>query len=224
MDNELIRVLFVNENEHDAEIVNKNLSMFEGARFELLWKKSAEETLECYNTQPEVDILVIRDNLPGLNGIELIRRLIDLKSDVPIIFLASSKDVNLAVEVMRLGVQDYMLKEDIGKHVFTQSILRIIEKTRLKRELVELEIKQKRLEALQEIVVDISNKISKPLEDMSDVLNSLEQTAIPEKASKYLSLIKDNVKRMQEKLEKLRNLKDDKTVKYIRDIKMIDLS
>jgi len=29
---------------------------------------------------------------------------------------------------------------------------------------------------------------------------------------------------MQLKLEKLRNLKEDKTVKYIRDIKMIDLS
>jgi hypothetical protein len=59
---------------------------------------------------------------------------------------------------------------------------------------------------------------------MSNIVASIEQKEIPEKAAKYLKLIKDNVARMQVKLEKLRNLKEDKTVKYIRDIKMIDLS
>jgi hypothetical protein len=77
---------------------------------------------------------------------------------------------------------------------------------------------------MQEIVVDISNKISEPLEDMNKIVGELEQNELPEKAVKYLKLIKDNVERMQLKLEKLRNLKEDKTVKYIRDIKMIDLS
>jgi hypothetical protein len=72
--------------------------------------------------------------------------------------------------------------------------------------------------------VNISQKISEPLEDMSKIVSSIEQKEIPEKAAKYLKLIKDNVVRMQAKLEKLRNLKEDKTVKYIRDIKMIDLS
>jgi hypothetical protein len=89
---------------------------------------------------------------------------------------------------------------------------------------MELEIKKKRLEAMQEIVVNISQKISEPLEDMSKIVASIEQKEIPEKAAKYLNLIKDNVARIQVKLEKLRNLKEDKTVKYIRDIKMIDLS
>ena len=59
---------------------------------------------------------------------------------------------------------------------------------------------------------------------MNKIVGELEQNALPEKAVKYLKLIKDNVERMQLKLEKLRNLKEDKTVKYIRDIKMIDLS
>jgi FixJ family two-component response regulator len=140
------------------------------------------------------------------------------------VFLTTSEDVNLAVEVMRMGVKDYLLKKDISSHVFPQSLLRIVEKRRLRQELMELEIKKKRLEAMQEIVVNISQKISEPLEDMSNIVASIEQKEIPEKAAKYLKLIKDNVARMQVKLEKLRNLKEDKTVKYIRDIKMIDLS
>jgi hypothetical protein len=59
---------------------------------------------------------------------------------------------------------------------------------------------------------------------MQKIVSELEQNELPEKAVKYLRLMKDNVERMQLKLEKLRNLKEDKTVKYIRDIKMIDIS
>ena len=45
-----------------------------------------------------------------------------------------------------------------------------------------------------------------------------------EKAQKYMQIIKENVERMEMKMEKLKNLKDDKTIQYIKDIRMIDLS
>jgi len=77
---------------------------------------------------------------------------------------------------------------------------------------------------MQEIVLGISANISNPLEEMNKIVTLLEQYTLPEKAVKYVRLIKDNVDRMLVKLDKLRNLKEDKTVKYIRDIKMIDLS
>jgi PleD family two-component response regulator len=224
MNDDTIRVLFVGKNEHDANLVEKSLSTFQGARFEVVWKQGAENALEYLGQQPEVKVIVTEDILSGLSGSEFTRKLKELDFKIPIIFLSTSKDVNLAVEVMRMGVQDYLLKNDISSHVFPQSILRVVEKTRLKQELTQLEIKQKRLEAMQEIVVDISNKISKPLEDMSNIVVSLEQHTFPEKTAKYLKLIKDNVERMQAKLVKLQNLKEDKTVKYIRDIKMIDIS
>jgi nitrogen-specific signal transduction histidine kinase len=117
-----------------------------------------------------------------------------------------------------------LLKEDVATHVFPQTLLRVVEKGHLKQEQDKLEIKRKRLEAMQEIVIGISDKISEPLEDMNKIVSEIEQSSLPEKAIKYLQLIKDNVERMQLKLEKLRNLKEDKTVKYIKDIKMIDLS
>jgi DNA-binding NarL/FixJ family response regulator len=219
-----IRVLYVNELESDADLINSYLAKFESARFEVVWKQSGEKALEYLAQQPSVDVIVTEDTLPGMSNVEFTRKLKELKHDIPNVFLTTSEDVNLAVEVMRMGVKDYLLKKDIGSHVFPQSLLRIVEKGRIRQELMELEIKKKRLEAMQEIVVNISHKISEPLEDMSKIIESIEEKEIPEKAAKYLKLIKDNITRMQVKLEKLRNLKEDKTVKYIRDIKMIDLS
>jgi PleD family two-component response regulator len=224
MNTKPIRVLYVNELESDADVIRGYLAKFEGTRFEVVWQQSGEKALEYLAQQPVVDVIVTEDTLPGMSNVEFTRKLKELKYDIPSVFLTTSEDVNLAVEVMRMGVKDYLLKKDIASRVFPQSLLRIVEKGRLRQELTELEIKKKRLEAMQEIVVNISQKISEPLEEMNKIVASIEQKEVPEKAAKYLNLIKDNVARMQVKLEKLRNLKEDKTVKYIRDIKMIDLS
>jgi PleD family two-component response regulator len=224
MNIELIRILCINGNERNAKLIREHLSKFEGARFEVVWQESGEHALEYLSGNPSVDIIVTDDGLPGMSGVEFTRKLKEAKYDIPVVFLTESKDVNLAVEVMRMGVKDYLLKEDITSRVFPQSLLKVVEKKRLGQELTELEIRKKRLEAMQEIVVNISNKISEPLEEMNKLVKSFEEYEMPEKAIKYVKLIKENVERMQSKLEKLRNLKDDKTVKYIRDIKMIDIS
>jgi FixJ family two-component response regulator len=224
MSNETIRVLYVNGTERDVQSISERLSKFEGARFEIIWQPSAEKAITFLEQQNDIDVIVTEDVLQGMSGVEFTHKLKDLKYDIPVVFLTTSKDVNFAVEVMRMGVKDYLLKEDIVTHVFPQTLLRVVEKGHLKQEQDKLEIKRKRLEAMQEIVVSISDKISEPLEDMNKIVSELEQNSLPEKAVKYLKLIKDNVERMQLKLEKLQNLKEDKTVKYIRDIKMIDLS
>ncbi|MCX6120475.1 MAG: response regulator [Ignavibacteriales bacterium] len=224
MSNEKIRVLYVNGTEQDVQSMSERLSKFEGARFDIIWQPSAEKAILFLEEQNAVDVIVTEDVLQGMSGVEFTHKLKDLKYDIPVVFLTTSKDVNFAVEVMRMGVKDYLLKEDVVTHVFPQTLLRVVEKGYLKQEQDKLEMKRKRLEAMQEIVVSISDKISEPLEDMNKIVSELEQNSLPEKAVKYLKLIKDNVERMQLKLEKLRNLKEDKTVKYIRDIKMIDLS
>jgi DNA-binding NtrC family response regulator len=224
MGNETIRVLYVNGTERDVKSISDSLLKFEGAQFEIIWQQNAEKAITFLEQQNAVDVIVTEDVLQGMSGVEFTNKLKDLKFDIPIVFLTTSKDVGLAVEVMRMGVKDYLHKEDIVTHVFPQTLLRVVEKGHLKQEQKKLEIKQKRLETMQEVVVGISDKISEPLEDMNKIVSELEQNALSEKAVKYLKMIRDNVERMQLKLEKLRNLKEDKTVKYIRDIKMIDLS
>jgi DNA-binding NtrC family response regulator len=224
MSNEPIRVLYVNRTERDVTSIRACLLKFEGAQFEIIWQQNAEHAITFLEAQNPVDVIVTEDILQGMSGVEFTLKLKDLNYDIPIVFLTTSKDVSLAVEVMRMGVKDYLLVEDVVTHVFPQTLLRVVEEGHLKQEQKKLEIKQKRLETMQEVVVGISNKISEPLEGMKIIVSELEQNELPERAVKYLRLMKDNVERMQLKLEKLRNLKEDKTVKYIRDIKMIDLS
>jgi two-component system response regulator FixJ len=48
--------------------------------------------------------------MPGLSGIDLLRRLRELKIDVPVIVITGHGDVPLAVEAMKIGALDFLEK------------------------------------------------------------------------------------------------------------------
>lgn len=159
-----------------------------------------------------------------MNGLETTKVIRSRNGKIPIIFLTDHRDMNLAVEAMKIGVADYVLKEDLTSALFVQTLLSVIQQQSLRQEVSELELRKKRLEAVQEIVVGITREISEPLEKMKGIVARLIEKGPSEKGLKYVMLMKENVERIENKMEKLKNLKDGKTVQYIKDIKMIDLS
>jgi two-component system, LuxR family, response regulator FixJ len=48
--------------------------------------------------------------MPGLSGIDLLRRLKELKIDVPVIVITGHGDIALAVEAMKIGAADFLEK------------------------------------------------------------------------------------------------------------------
>lgn len=220
----IVRILLVEDSDDIGRLIGEYLRRFEVVKFEIIHKKNAEEVLDDPAGFPECDLVLMDYYLPGKNGLDATRAMKERKFDVPIAFLTVNKDVTVAVEAMKLGIADYFMKDDITTHVFPQAIMSIVEKRRLQREYALLEVKKRRLEAMQEIVLNISKQITEPLAEMKRVVEGLIALPNAEKYAKFLSIIKDNVDRMDSKLGKLKNLKDDKTVQYIKDIRMIDIS
>jgi DNA-binding NarL/FixJ family response regulator len=219
-----ITVLLVEDNFDFAKLVKIYLSRFEEAEMEIIWKENGHDGIEEAVHNQSIDVILMDYFLPGMNGLEITRELKSKNVDVPVVFLTVNKDMNLAVEVMKLGVQDYLVKEEISTPILPKTILTVVEKRKFQREIAELEIRQKRLEAMQEMIVGITGEISAPLENMKAITDELIKMGHSEKSSKYLWIIRENVERIESKMEKLVNLKEDKTVQYIKDIKMIDLS
>lgn len=224
VDTKRIKVLVVDDSPDAAKLVEGYLNRIEDAQFQVIAASSGEAAIQEVMTNKSIDVIVMDYFLPGMNGLEVTKKLKERKIAVPVVFLTVHKDMSLAVEAMRIGVSDYLIKDDITSPVFPKAIMSVVEKKKLSREMTELEIRKRRLEAMQEFVVGITKEIAAPLEAMKKVVNSMLGGAPPEKAAKYLSLIKENLERLDIKMEKLKNLKEDKTVQYIKDIKMIDLS
>ncbi len=105
-----------------------------------------------------------------------------------------------------------------------KTILNVIERQKLIEQLTALEIAQKRLEAIQGMVMKITQEIRLPLDAMRIDVGELIKTHGKDNRGTYLKIIKENLVRIEKKITRLKDLKSDKTVTYIKDIRMFDIS
>ncbi|MDH4068986.1 MAG: response regulator [Ignavibacteria bacterium] len=219
-----IRVMLVEDNEEFARLVEIHLQQHKPEIFDIVWKENGKEVLRGFANGEEYDIILMDYFLPQQNGLEVTRILHSRSVRTPIIFLTVNKDFDLAVEVLKLGVEDYLVKEEIMTPALPKTILNVIERQKLVEQLTALEVTQKRLEVIQEIVLNITQEIRVPLDDLQKSLKELSESHKSDKLTPYLTIIKDNLHRLENKIVRLKALKTDKTVPYIKDIRMIDLS
>ena len=224
MDNSKIQILLIEDNKDFAKLVQVYLQRFEKDRFEVVWKENYEEAIAELGENKQFDIILMDYFLPGKNGLEITKELFERKIAIPVVFLTVNKDFDLAVDVMKLGVDDYLVKEEISSPVLPKTVLSVIEKHRLNKQLVNIEVSQQRLQAIRETLASVVHEFEVPLNDMHTIAREVSSRFMNDAQKTYLKIIEDNVTRMEEKLEKLKTLKEDKTVHYIKDIKMIDIS
>lgn len=222
-ENQTIRILLVEDNHDFARLVDLFLHKHKPEHFEIVWKENGTAALDEVINGSTFDVVLMDYFLPGQNGLETTRMLKERGIRTPVIFLTVNKDFDLAVEVMKLGVEDYLVKEEISTPVLPKTILNVIERQKLREELTTLEISQKRLEAIQELVLDITQEVRHPLDDLRHVIDVLIKKHTDDKLSTYLTIIRDNLIRIEKKIVRLKEVKGDKTVTYIKDIRMFDL-
>jgi CheY-like chemotaxis protein len=222
-DNKIV-ILLVEDNKDFARLVDLYLKKYEKEKFHIIWKENGQTAISEAESNRDIDIVLMDYFLPGMNGLEITKALQEKKINLPVVFLTVNKDFELALEVMKLKVEDYLVKEEITSPVLPKTILEVIEKNNLRNQLIDLEVKQKRIEAMRSIVFDVVKNISEPLSTMGEQIKLLNDACKNEELRTYMKIINDNFERIMTKFEKIKNLKEDKTVTYIKGIKMIDLN
>lgn len=88
--------------------------------------ETAEAFLEA--APPGVACLLIDAHLPGMSGLDLLRRLRDKGDSTPAIMITGSSDVPMAVEAMKAGASDF-IEKPVGRDDLLTSIARVREQT-----------------------------------------------------------------------------------------------
>jgi len=219
-----VRILLVEDNRDFANLVEVFLRKYEKGQFEIVWRDSGLAALEELASGSRFDIILMDYFLPGQNGLETTRTLQSRGVTIPVVFLTVNKDFDLAVQVLKLGVEDYLVKDEISTPVLPRTVLNVIERKKLRDQLTSLEISQKRLETIQGMVPKIAQEIRKPLDEIRATIDGLAGAHAGDQMTTYLTIIRDNLARIEKKLVQLKEMKTDRTVPYIKDIRMLDLS
>jgi DNA-binding NtrC family response regulator len=87
----------------------------------------AEQALQFLQDE-DVDLVVTDIRLPGLDGIELTKRIVERWNDVPVIVMTGYAEIDNAVEVLKIGASDYIVKP-FGMAAIQESARMVLEKT-----------------------------------------------------------------------------------------------
>src|SRR2546422_917922 len=106
MDQAKPRVLVVDDDPLTRSLLSIAL---QSQAFEVIPAGDAGAALEQVRSEaPEIVILDLR--LPGLDGMEALRKFKEIAPELPVVILTGYGDVPLAVEAMRLGAYDFLTK------------------------------------------------------------------------------------------------------------------
>lgn len=84
------------------------------------------------------NLITIDFSLPDINGMELFKKIKAVHADIPIIVISAQEDVGTAVELLRMGATDYLVKDDNTKDLLWNAVNRIRENQLLKKEVEHL--------------------------------------------------------------------------------------
>jgi FixJ family two-component response regulator len=109
-------------------------------------RESLELLIRCEGWQPETfssgqeflsrpralvpSCLVLDFSLPGLNGLELQKRLAVERTDMPIIFITGYRDVPMTVQAMKAGAVEFLTKP-FGEDALLSAIRAALERSRV---------------------------------------------------------------------------------------------
>jgi len=143
-----MRILVVDDEETIRDILSRVLGQ-EG--YQVTVAESGEKALELFGKNPHP--LVLTDiRMGGMSGMELLTEIRGINSETQVLIMTSFASLETAMEALRLGAYDYMVKPFEDLDLVTATISRAAEKFRLSREIESL------IEALKEKNEELESK------------------------------------------------------------------
>lgn len=214
-DNE--KILIVEDEEH----LLRSLEVFltNETKYQILNATNGKEALKVLDKH-DIDLILTDLKMPEMDGIELLKYVQNKKLDIPVIVMTAYKSLETAIETIRLGGYDYMVKP----YEFEMALItvnRAIEKARLTKKAKVAE----NLKTIAAASVTLNHEINNPL---TGIMGNLELLLddLPEDKEEIkngLKIALENSQRIADVVKKFQTISKFVTTEYIDHQLMLDL-
>ena len=104
-----ISVLYAEDNQFDSELTVSQFAE-KAPQFQFTIVETAEEFEEKFNPD-QFDIVLLDQNLPDADGLDILKELISKRVLIPIIMVTGENNEELAIKALRLGATNFISKQ-----------------------------------------------------------------------------------------------------------------
>ena len=203
-----LRILVIDDNPADAEILRRNLEKIPEFDVEFVhyvdWEAVRDAVL---NNQG--DCLLLDYHLEDASGLEVLSELRGLGADLPVIAVTGNGNEMVAVEALNRGAQDYLVKGQWDAKLLVRSILYAIERQR-NAQYLEASLAEKE-ELLSQLQSDLRRS-------QSGLSGTLQRSTVPPSGTKV-----NPEEQIMEYLQSHPEGADMKTLERVVDMRVVEV-
>ena len=139
-----MKILFIEDNPDHAKFGRLALD----PHFEVCPSESGENALQYLEGLARNDwpaAILLDYSLPGMDGLTVFGRIVERGYDIPVIMVTGHGDENIAVEAMKKGAYDYVVKSGNYLKVLPSVVHKAVKQHEMEREKTRLALDMKRL-------------------------------------------------------------------------------
>ncbi len=209
-----IHILLVDDDAEYVDVVKHHVQAFPGKTFTITCVTDGEKALRSLASGSPVDLVLMDYYLPSSNGIEIAKSIHEAHPGIPVILLTSNKDFRIAVEAMKFGVEEYLVKEEMIDTMLPRTIVNVLDRLALKRRIDEIEkaklVNRNKDEAVQQLVVTLCHEFNNPLAAIKISADIMMRQKLGEPERELLSRLNIDIGQIERQIVKLRDLGNEK--------------
>ena len=152
MTDRLIKVLLIEDNPGDARLIEVMLSLVSGTLFDVENANRLSDGLK-HLSEGGIDAVLLDLGLPDSSGLDTFEKVHDQAPEVPIVMLTGLDDTELALEGVRMGAQDYLVKGRVDGDLLARTLRYAIERKSAEERIEHLNSVLKAIRNVNQLIV-----------------------------------------------------------------------
>lgn len=215
-----VKILLIEDNLAEARLLQEFLKQAQTKEFSLVHVQRLRDAFSELSQQI-YDVILLDLTLPDSQGLSSLPLLISQAPSTPIVVLTNTNDEELAIEAVRQGAQDYLVKRQVNPDVLVRAVRyaierkQVLEQLRTVNQALENRVEERTAELVKakeinqfksEFVSMLSHDIRNPLNTIllaAGLLQNSDEKLTKEKKVNHLRMIRSAIKNMAQLLDEV---------------------